>query len=211
MSDNNTVDKAMVRLIPPFSYPASDWCFRIMTAWGAMQEGINYDAPEVSKILLPPILAALPVNLLRVATLSPFSELLEWLEEYDKPVVSLEDALSNQEIPVGTKPSIWYAQLFSKIQSAMPKGTAKRTIETLAWSTIRKNFSPHLKAAIILLDPLKVPDTSTWQRLDEAVSNPSLESRFVASTTTANIADSNLLLEKVNELEAQLAHLRNQI
>lgn len=203
--------KALAKLIPPFGYPASDWCFRITSACKALDQAIDFDFPETSRVLLPLIIAALPVNLLRVATLAPLSKLLEWLDEYDKPVISLEESLECHGIPVGVKPSIYFAQKFGLIQMAMPKGTAKKTIETLAWSTIRTNLPSQLRAAILLLDPLKVPDTATWNRLDEAMSviTSQSNSTSVVAASSSDGPDQRSYLDQINALEAEVAHLKD--
>ena len=94
----------------------------------------------------------------------------------------------------------------------MPKGTAKKTIETLAWSAIKNSLTSPLKAAIVLLDPLKVPDTSTWQRLDEASAtfDSHSDTSVVMSATVSEKDDQQResLFEKINQLEVQVANLK---
>ena len=125
--------KLFSKFIPPFSYPASEWCFRVTTACNAFEPSINYDSPEVSKVLLPLIIATLPVNMLRVAPLTPLSKLIEWLEEYDKPATSLESSLASNRIPMGVKPGVGMGKILRKAFEAQLDGELETLEDGLIW------------------------------------------------------------------------------
>ena len=223
--------KTLGKIIPPFFYPATDWKYKIVAACKAVDENIDLTDARVIAEILPRLICALPTQLLKLAPTDSLVNLLDWLDNFDKEQCSLESIMS-LPFPTGTKPSIFFNKVFLKCQSALPTGTAKKTIEAMAWAVVRKGLPSSLQTAIMLLDPQKPPDATTWKRLDEAATVGTLFPSTNLGATAVNAtweedhatqlvaayqkqtapthsqAQDTTLLDRVKILERELSQLR---
>lgn len=190
------------KLVPGFCYPAFEYANKVEIVLRAAEPTIDFSDADVSVAVLPLLIRALPNEIIRIAQVDTLSNLINWLKNYDKPQVTL-DTIFNMAQPVGTKPSVFYQHVIIKVQNALPNGTAKKTVETIAWSVVRKNVTQHMKAAMLLLDASKPPDAATWTRIDEMNSN--------ADVPTVNMCSSSSYSSEIAALTNRLSNMEEKI
>lgn len=194
-------------LLPVFSYPVSSWAKHIRFVLLSMN--LCPTAHNVSKVVIPYVIAKIPVSLLSlVPTGYNLDAVLRFLESYDNDVTTPATILSGN-LPLTERPSIAFHQTQERLRGALSDGTPEDTIKELVWATIRRQLPDSLQSTVHIIPIIGAPTAAQFKMIDEAWAAAS-SLNFSASVVAASQPSSTetllkQLLDRVSKIELNMA------
>lgn len=196
-------------LIPPLSYPLSQWSKQTQQIFKVA--GVDLDNAEHSRQLLPYLMARLPESTLAITPTTSLKETLTFLQEYDKPTTSWKTL--NDDNQMAERPSYALEHAVKQVKEVMATGTPDDTLKQLAWLKLEAKLPSAIQdlLPVIAIDKypnkeqLAILDTA-WQRKETAKSTSTVNA--VANAPSNDISTAlERLNKRLDNLEVSMSNM----